>query len=309
MKKLGLFLFILSLFIPVSLRAELITDLQINTPNGWTDPFAIIKGNDNVISYFGVSDINGSGNLDRGDITIGTQYHDFGHFIANWLYNEFGVAVDDKGMNDTTNGWELTISWADLQGTIIEIEPDDYIKGAYTGGTFAVYLDTSPDYYPGVTGSPYDYWDGTTVQIDNDTGYNDGIKIMEIEVIEGEAIAPFSKYSSLAYRNATLVGRVTYIDTNYIKSTEYDLGTLVMLNWMISIATESAPTDALTWLDNTTGYPISDDLAGYDFSNGYIAQYGGGTATIKFNAVPEPATIMLMGAGLLCLGFVVRRRK
>ncbi|OAG27981.1 PEP-CTERM sorting domain-containing protein [Thermodesulfatator autotrophicus] len=274
-----------------------IDDLYINTPSGETDRFAQIEGDDDVISYYsGLSDRNGDGTIDRFDLRVGDSFRDYGNFVATELRTLWGIQVDDKNMN---TDWELTLVWENLAGTITEITTDS-IKGEYTSGTFYLYIDYSPDADDGVSGSPFEYYDGTNVQMDTDSGFNDGFLVLQGTIIGGQAEAPLHTIIGNPARTASLLAQITYVDTNYIASDSFDLGQLVTLNMLLGIASESAEADALHWIDGN----IANNYGWTD----KIAQYGEGDATLKIQAVPEPGTVLLVGSGLFLTSYLARRK-
>jgi len=239
----------------------------------------------------------------RADITIGTTFDDYGHAIIQNLKDTielfpgdpFNVYVEDEnmrnGQNDTGD-WEITLYWEDLTGQVVEItsnnQGDLVATGKYNpGATFYMYIDTTPDFSFGSSAYP-----------DDDSGYNDGDILIKGTLLEGHGTVTIFPYGSQQIsRTGTFLIEVTEVSasTPYIGSDTYDLSDLVGKHWLLAIAGESAASQNLVW----GGENDNDNIV-------YVGGDGGGS--FQMYAVPEPASILLLGGGLFIIGMIGRKK-
>ena len=283
-----------------SAKAVWITDLFVDTGvdydgdgdtvTGYFDTFMF---EDNAKSEYPVEN--------RAGITVGTTFVDYGNVIVNHLRRDSSnIDTDDENMrhgaDDSDSSWEMTLTWAGLTGEVVGVKTDingnTIASARYTAGTFTMYFDTSPD-------ASF----GSDIGPDDDTGFADGDIVITGTVVPG----PLSTGTATVYvasgqslsRNVNLLLKITEVDSSLpapvLGSATYDLEDLVGKQWLLSIASEAAASNNLIWYGEDDG----DNLT-------YLKGYG--TGSFQLHAVPEPATLLLVGTGLVMGGLGARRR-
>jgi hypothetical protein len=182
---------------------------------------------------------------------------------------------DDEGFL-TPTGYGFTFVWDDLEG-VVTSNVDGVIEALYTSGTFNFYIDYDP--YATNPSTPSSFTDGTLVAT--------------VDVTSG------------GYR----------LDTNGDAGSSY-----------IITGTFTSILDNF-WYQADTGADLSDDLLDKGWVFAYtagdndpaslvITEDDDGNLTVKsthdssvsVGVVPEPSTIILLGAGLLGTGVMLRRK-
>ena len=286
MRKFTFLLMFLALIVfPVKGWSLPINDLYITLSEDYNGDGDAVTGLFDKIGFYDQSrsiyDVSSADELE-----VGVTFTDIGHALAT-KFRRFGALVEDREDMRTSPdvdpdffSWELTIVW-EIYGEVSNIT-SDVVSGRYTGGTVSIYLDESPD---------ADFARYSDITDDNFTSFTDGVKILEGTVITGDG--SFKDFSTTDNFNRTvnLLLRIDEINTDYIQSETMDLGSLVSMGWVISVATEG--NDGATQIIEGDGSMIA---------------YGEGSGTITFAAVPEPATILLVGGGLFLAGVIARRK-
>ncbi|WP_456433727.1 PEP-CTERM sorting domain-containing protein [Thermosulfuriphilus sp.] len=265
-------------------------DGDLNSETGRFDTFMF---EDNAKSEYPVET--------RDLITEGTSFVDYGNVIINHLRSGGTyLDTDDEdmrhGIGDTESSWEMTVTWTGLTGEVngIYTDPNGNViaSARYTEGVFTMYFDTTPD-------ASF----GSDIGPDDDSGFGDGDIVIQGVVIPG----PLSTGTATLYpapgftlsRNVSLLLEITSVDGSLpapaLKSDTQDLEFLVGQRWLLSLATEAGASGNLLW----SGEGDGDNLT---------ILRGSGTGSFQLHAIPEPATLLLVGSGLLMGGLGARRR-
>ncbi len=217
-------------------------------------------------------------------------------YVENTFINATDFTFEEKATfvtnsHDNSNLWDF-IPGSELTATFIGTGFGS-LSGdlAFETGTLNIYYDTTADY--GTTSADF-------------YGASDGDLIGTFSLVEG-----YAELDGQAVPNGliTLILESTFLraDTWY-DSTGYDLSLTDPISWVLGFATTNAnlisgnPTanqiDAFGIIVNPDGsVNVPNEL--WITNNG---QY-------RIEVVPEPSTLLLLGAGLLGLGFIARRKK
>ena len=194
--------------------------------------------------------------------------------------------VDSEGLDSR---YELTFTFTDLAGTVSSFDLNEVNFNFNNIGTVSAYLSEV----------------NRNINIDiNDpkplsdySNYNDGIKIGEFSVLSGSGNLLLS--GPAAGNGGTFLNLKPIDDSAYygiwFDSLDRDLfQELQLLTFFFADSTQTA-------LESDPAFP-TDGATSYTL----LSTGNGG---IRANVVPEPSTFLLLGAGLLGIGFIARRKE
>ncbi|MGE4343949.1 MAG: flocculation-associated PEP-CTERM protein PepA [Geoalkalibacter sp.] len=183
---------------------------------------------------------------------------------------------DDEGFL-TSTGYGFTFAWDDLEG-VVTSNVGGVIEALYTSGTFNFYIDYDP----------------YATNFDTPGSFTDGTPVATVDVTSGGYRLDTNGGAGSSY---IITGTFTSILDNfwYQADTGADLSDdLLDKGWVF----------AYTAGDNDPG---SLEIT-VDNDDGSLHVFSTHDSSVSVGVVPEPSTIILLGAGLLGTGVMLRRK-
>jgi hypothetical protein len=209
-------------------------------------------------------------------ISAGGFISDSGLANATQLnFTSGNVPGDNEGFGSL---YGLTMVWDNLEG-VVTFQDASVIEATYTSGTFNFYIDYDP----------------YAINYNDPSSFTDGMLVATVEVTSGDYRLTLDGSAGSSY---VINGDFTYILEGFWfeASTGKDLAELIAemgVGWVY----------AYTAGDND---PASVDITFND--DGSITVFSTHDSSISVGIIPEPSTIMLLGAGLLGAGLYLRRK-
>ncbi len=222
---------------------------------------------------------------------------DFGNgYIDSLIFSSGNTSGDSEGLNQTPGGYEVTFAWDNLAGYIDPVltTPLQQVS-KYTSGTIDFFLDFSLN---GTLGNNF--------AVTDDSGITDGTLIATVEITEGHNTINYDTAGNITGGSYNLTGvfspNSNFYDNFWFDSSDGNDLKEKFVQFEFLYANTNGDNNAQTLVQTNTPGTTS---GGFDYDFTIDSRHD---SSIGVGPIPEPSTIILLGAGLLGTGIMLRRK-